>query len=78
MFRLDVLQNQWLILALAGGTALVLVLVLAYLAVWRGARGEAECEQPRRIPWVLIIIYVVTLVYAIIYLAMTAANPPTW
>jgi heme A synthase len=78
MFRLDVLQNQWLIVAMAGGTALVLVLVLAYLAVWRGARGGAEGEGPRRVPWLLILIYAVTLVYALIYVAMAALDPPTW
>ena len=42
MFRLDVLQNQWLILALVGGTALVLFVALAYVAVWRAARSGEE------------------------------------
>jgi heme A synthase len=78
MFRLDVLQNQWLIVAMAGGTALILVIVLAYLAVWRGARGGTDGDRPRRMPWVLILLYAVTIVYAIIYVAMAALDPPTW
>jgi hypothetical protein len=47
MFRLDVLQYQWLILTLVGGTALVLIFLLAYVAAWRArdARGAAPAEE---------------------------------
>ena len=48
MLNLDVLQNQWLILALFGGLAGALVIVLAYLAFWRvgGSPGGAAPEVP--------------------------------
>lgn len=40
MFSLEVLQNRWLILALAGGVALVLAVILAHMALWRPRREE--------------------------------------
>jgi len=39
MLRLDVLQSQWLILALVGGSVLVLLFLLGYAAAWRA--GDA-------------------------------------
>ena len=90
MFRLDVLQDQWLILTLVGGTALVLVVVLSYLAAWR-ARGTKEEEvagappepaletEPRSsVPWVLILLYAVMIGYAIVYVLMAASTVPNW
>jgi len=40
MFSLEVLQDRWLILALAGGAGLVLAAILAYMALWRPRREE--------------------------------------
>ena len=51
MFRLDVLQNRWLILVLLGGLVLVLGAVLAYLALWRRedrGNGVAAIRDIRR------------------------------
>ena len=80
MFYLDVLQDQWVILAIGGGLALVLVLALAYLAFWRN-RTEPDAEapaRPRRIPWILILVYAALLVYWIAYLVFNIRHPPTW
>jgi hypothetical protein len=35
VFRLDVLQNQWLLLALGLGVVFVLAMALACMAIWR-------------------------------------------
>ena len=87
MVNLDVLQNQWLILALFGGLAGALVIVLAYLAFWRvgGSPGGAAPEVPAaeigergRMPWVLILLYAAAVVYAVGYVVMKVLKPPTW
>ena len=89
MFRLDVLQNQWLILALVGGTALVLFVALAYVAVWRAGRN-GDGSSPRRmqgvgaeppassVPWIVIVFWVAAALYAVVYIVQAALNPPTW
>jgi hypothetical protein len=87
MFRLDVLQNQWLILALVGGTALVLFVALAYVAVWRGVRNGSDAsakqgvspERPTHsIPAIVVVFWVAAAVYAAVYVALAIMNPPTW
>ena len=82
MMRLDVLQAQWLWLALLGGSALVLAIVLAYLAIWRtGRNGDGRAVTPSgsgKTPWVLILVYVATLVFALGYVIMRAVVPPNW
>ena len=42
MFRLSVLQYQWLILALFGGAVLVLTMVLTYMMMWRPRKENQE------------------------------------
>jgi hypothetical protein len=76
MLHLDILQNQWVILAVFGGLAGTLVLVLAYLAFWRAA--EPAAAPLSRVPWVLIVLYAVMAVYAVVYVLMQAACPQTW
>jgi multisubunit Na+/H+ antiporter MnhB subunit len=80
MFYLDVLQGQWVILAVGGGLALALVLALVYLAFWRNrAGGDAEADaRPRRVPWFLILLYAAILVYWISYMVFNIRHPPTW
>jgi hypothetical protein len=69
MFRLDVLQNQWVILALVGGLGLMGLVLLMYMALWR-ARG--------RVPWILIVIWVAAVLYAVGYVTIQAQQPPNW
>ncbi len=76
MLRFDVLQAQWLILALGGGLALVLLFAVAYLGYWRKPPDEDEGNRP--VPWVLILIYAAVPVFEIVYLIIRAMHPPNW
>ena len=88
MFRTDVLQNQWLILALIGGLALVAAMALAYLAFWRprsGAAGGSAVQDgaaPARpqgtIPWIIILAFAFAAIFVLIYTWMAAVSPPNW
>jgi multisubunit Na+/H+ antiporter MnhB subunit len=82
MFQLDVLQNQWVFLAFFGGIAMALAVVLAYVAFWRNEPappgGPAETPPRRRVPWVLIVLYAIMIVYSVAYVVMQAMNPQTW
>ncbi len=82
MMRLDIFQNQWLALALAGGVVLVLAIVLVCVETWGAGNRTAAPAQPapetRRMPWFMILIYAATAVFALIYVAMRALAPPNW
>ena len=81
MFRLDVLQNQWLILSLLGGVVVLLGVVLWYLAEWRlpDVESPSGAERRRRpMPWVLIVVYVGLVGFAIVYVWAKWQSPPNW
>jgi hypothetical protein len=78
MLRLDILQDQWLLLALGGGLVLVLAFAVAYLGYWRKPSGQADAAGRRPVPWILILVYVAIPVFAAIYLILHAMNPPNW
>jgi hypothetical protein len=86
MIRLSVLQMQWLMLGLAGGLAMVFLIVLTYLMIWRprlrDAQGQIVTARGWRaawafIPWALIVIYVATIVYGLMYAIACMLHPPT-
>ena len=88
MFRLDVLQNQWLVVALAGGLVLVLGLVLYYLAMWRQRAEDAPAQPPPKqtvlqwlrsfLPALLIVIYIFALAFVVVYTLAMVRHPPNW
>ena len=80
MFRLDVLQYQWLILALLGGLVLVMAMVLTYMAFWRQGDNEEATPGRRRafLPWILIVTYVAIAIYAVVYFLYMVKRPPNW
>ncbi len=88
MFNFEIYRQHWIFFALSLGVILMLVMVLAYLAMWR-ERG-AEREVPitdiktlviwfqRAFPWVLILTLAGTWLLAILYPLMKSVNPPNW
>ena len=75
---IDVLQNQWIILALIGGTVLVLYMVLGYLTMWH-PRAEPAGGEPRgAVPWVIIFTLVAMVIFMLIYVAARSSYPPNW
>lgn len=91
MLDLEIQRNQYLVLGIVGGMALVLGWVLAYVAMWRqrelgGEETVAHASGKRTVlswlhsfmPWVLVILYVGAVVYAVAYTYMTWKNPPNW
>lgn len=81
MYRLSVLQNQWLILALLGGIILMIGFVSVYLMMWR---PRIDSPQPvsgakaltKWIPWVLYALIISIVVFQVVYSLILAFNPP--
>jgi len=59
MFRLDVLQNQWLILAYIGGLVVMLGFICFYVILWRPRVEQTEPLSGGRLllKWIPLIIY---------------------
>jgi hypothetical protein len=83
MLNLNVLQAQWVILALLGGAALALAVFLYYLTSGRSEKDKEVGPSTflptcYRIPWILILLFVITAIYAIIYVYQRSSRPPNW
>jgi predicted MFS family arabinose efflux permease len=89
MLQLNLLQDQWLFFAIVGGIALILALVLAYLAMWSpreattplaeaGPRPTAARKDRHFIPWILIVTFLFIAGFMAIYVARAALQPPNW
>ena len=88
---LNVLQNQWLALAMFGGLVMLVLLVLLYIAIWKPREtaeetaGASEQHVDEKLtvrqwlrsfmPWFLIFVYVAVAVYWAVYVVMQAVNP---
>jgi len=83
MLHLEYLQNQWLMLSLLLGLALVLLLAAAYMAFWRRreeGEGEAAAGPKRRVrlPWFMAVIFVGITLWGVIYTVWMVFYPPNW
>jgi hypothetical protein len=81
MFRLSVLQNQWLILALMSGIIIMLAVVMTYLMMWRPRKETGEVITDLRslfnlLPLIVIILFICIVIYQITYVLIFAMNPP--
>ncbi len=84
MLRFDVLQNDWVILALLGGVILVLATCIAYLDMWtprKEKNGKPATEWLNwweGIPWFLKLSYAAFILFAILFAIYRAIIPPNW
>ena len=84
MLRFDVLQNDWVILAILGGIVLVLLTCITYLDMWT-PRKEKDGKTVtgwltwwEGIPWSLKFIYVALILFVICFTIYRAIVPPNW
>jgi hypothetical protein len=86
-FLFNVLKTQWLALAIGGGTILLFLAILTYLAIWRprekltADRTKAESgwrHALRHTPLILILTYVVSILYAVVFTIYVTKNTPNW
>ena len=91
MLYLYVLQNQWLVIALCVGAALVLLTALTYQALWlpRGVEKQSERIKVRGpasflrwlrsfMPWVIILLFGVCIAFTLFEVTQNHATPPNW
>ena len=80
---MKLLQNLWVLMALMGGLALLLCVVLGYLAMWK-ERPAGDQPPPRRsgplrrVPWLLLVLYAAAVVFSVAYVIARGLRPPNW
>lgn len=91
MLYLYVLQNEWIILTLLFGGALMLLFCLTYQAMWhpRGVEGKSERIKVKDVgtffvwlrsfvPWVIMLIVIACLTFTVLTVVGKACRPPNW
>lgn len=82
MILLDRLRDQWLVLSMVGGVALVLVWVLGQGMPWNHPRPADRRESyewpPPPFPWIVLLLVALTALWAAGYLAWWFVVPPNW
>lgn len=91
MFNLYVQQNRWIVTALLAGTILTLLMVLTYSALWRPREMEQIQEKIRItgpvsflhwllsfMPWVLVLVILISFAYTLTHLTDAALHLPNW
>jgi hypothetical protein len=85
--RLDILQAQWLTLAIGIGIVLTLALVASLMAIWKPRRdanlkqigdygGSSLREVFSAIPWIIWLTYAGSIIYGIIAFIFYMIQPP--
>ncbi len=88
MFRNDIQQYQWLFAGLIAGVVIVAIIVLTYFPFWRARTPPVSEERPSGgpvlpwivayMPWILILTFIGTLIFAIGYTARSIVHTPNW
>ncbi len=89
MLEYWVLQDRWLILGFFGGLAMIVFVTLVYFAIWRPREEERVDFHITGLkslfawliwfmPWILVLTYICTISFIIIYLVARHFNPPNW
>jgi|WetSurMetagenome_2_1015567.scaffolds.fasta_scaffold1790253_1 hypothetical protein len=76
-YESGVLHNQWLFLTFFGGIMLALIILLGFMTMWQ-PRRETVIPTSKAIPWILILLYFFTVLYAITYVIVRMFFPPNW
>ena len=86
MLNLSVLQDQEILLALGAGVVMTLMIVLAYMEIWRPRREETD-EVPRQnlvvwflsyVPWIVVLIAAGGGIWGLLYAIDKIVHPPNW
>ncbi|WP_246044558.1 hypothetical protein [Geomonas ferrireducens] len=88
---LYVLQNQWLVMTLLCGVALVIATALVYQALWlpRGTEKKSEEIKVRGpasflawlrsfMPWIIILLFLACIAFTFFEISYNAGTPPNW
>ena len=91
MLYLYVQQNQWIVITVLSGVALMLLFCLTYQAMWlpRGEEGKSQTVKVKDsasffawmksfVPWVLIIFVLISVSFTILTVLSKAGRPPNW
>ena len=86
MLNLNVLQNQEILLALGAGVVMTLMIILAYMEIWR-PRQEETHEAPKQnlviwflsyVPWIVVLITAGGGIWGLLYAIDKVIHPPNW
>jgi type II secretory pathway component PulM len=91
MLYLYVQQHQWIVMTLLIGVALVLITCLTYQAMWqpRGVEEKSEVIEVKGpkslvawiksfLPWVILLVILITVAFTIATLVAKSSKPPNW
>lgn len=87
MFDLSIFRNQGLYSSIATELALIALMVLLYLEIWRPRKPEPEPQQGIRgilqwyfynIPWIITLTIVGLTLFAVLYTVYSILHPQDW
>ncbi len=90
MLDYEIYRHHWIFFGLGFGSFIALLTVLTYMAIWRERPAEKKAQVEIvdlksfiqwffiTVPWVLILTFLATWVFALLYPFLKAANPPNW
>ena len=88
LFNLSVLQERYLIGALAVGLVLLIAIVLTYMMMWEPRKQNPDGSFPppargwrgaaRHVPWVLVLTFVGIIAYGVLMAVACVMDPPNW
>jgi len=91
MLYLYVLQNQWIVITLLAGVAIMLLFCLTYQALWLPRGLEERSEQIKVedvgsfftwlrsfMPWVIILLFLASTAFTVYEISQNHKIPPNW
>lgn len=87
MFKYELLRNQWAVLALCGGIALVFYFIVLFYDYHRDRKTKADNPTEyeteylgvwQAIPWTVKITVALIFIFAVIYSVNALTHPKSW